>query len=69
LAVAAVSSGGFVTEGWVKRPSGRRAGATLGRGLLEAARAPAQVAGAVYEISSLPLRTAIVRATKPTDPR
>jgi magnesium transporter len=69
LAVAAVSIGVFVTEGWVKRPSGRRAGATLGRGLLEAARAPAQVAGAVYEISSLPLRTAIVRATKPTDPR
>jgi magnesium transporter len=67
LAVAAVSIGVFVTEGWVKRPSGRRAGATLGRGLLEAARAPAQVAGAVYEISSLPLRTAIVRRTKPTD--
>jgi magnesium transporter len=65
VAVAAVSIGVFVAEGWVRRPSGRRAGATLGRGLLEAARAPAQVAGAVYEISSLPLRTAIVRRTKP----
>lgn len=64
VAVAAVSIGVFVAEGWVKRPSGRRAGATLGRGLLEAARAPAQVAGAVYEISSLPLRTAIDRRTK-----
>jgi len=62
--VAAVSIGVFVTEGWVRRPSGRRAGATLGRGLLEAARAPAQVAGAVYEISSLPLRTAIVRRSR-----
>jgi magnesium transporter len=68
LAVAAVSIGVFVTEGWVKRPSGRKAGATLGRGLLEAARAPAQVAGAMYEISSLPLRTAIDRATKPNEP-
>jgi magnesium transporter len=65
--VAAVSIGVFVTEGWVKRPSGRRAGATLGRGLLEAARAPAQVAGAVYEISSLPLRTAIVRRSRTDD--
>lgn len=64
VAVAAVSIGVFVAEGWVKRPSGRKAGATLGRGLLEAARAPAQVAGAVYEISSLPLRTAITRRSR-----
>ena len=64
--VAAVSIGIFVSEGWVKRPSGRKAGATLGRGLVEAARAPAQVAGAVYEISSLPLRT-ITRRTRPDD--
>ena len=61
ILVAAVSIGVFVSEGWVRRPSGRRAGATLGRGLLEAARTPAQVAGAVFEISSMPLRTAIVR--------
>ncbi len=64
LAVAAVSIGVFVSEGWVRRPSGRRAGASLGRGLLEAARTPAQVAGAVFEISSMPLRTAIVRRTR-----
>lgn len=62
VTVAAVSIGVFVAEGWVKRPSGRKAGATLGRGLLEAARTPVQVAGAVYEISSLPLRTAITRS-------
>jgi magnesium transporter len=67
LAVAAVSIGVFVSEGWVRRPSGRRAGASLGRGLLEAARAPAQVAGAVFEISSMPLRTAIVRRTRSDD--
>lgn len=64
VVVAAVSIGVFVSEGWVRRPSGRRAGATLGRGLLEAARTPAQVAGAVFEISSMPLRTAIVRRTR-----
>ncbi|HEY5664056.1 MAG TPA: magnesium transporter CorA family protein [Ilumatobacter sp.] len=64
-AVAAVSIGVFVAEGWVRRPSGRRAGAKLGRGLLEAARAPAQVAGAVFEISSMPLRTAITRRSGP----
>jgi magnesium transporter len=57
-AVAILSFGVFVAEGWVRRPSGRRAGATLGRGLLEAARAPVHVAGAVFEISAMPLRTA-----------
>ena len=67
VVVASVSIGVFVAEGWVRRPSGRRAGATLGRGLIEAARTPAQVAGAVYEISSLPLRTAIDRRTKPSN--
>jgi magnesium transporter len=61
VTVAAVSFGVFVAEGWVRRPSGRRAGASLGRGLIEAARAPAHVAGAVYEISAMPLRTARTR--------
>jgi magnesium transporter len=61
--VGAMSLGVFVAEGWVRRPSGRRAGATIGRGLAEAARAPVQVAGAVYEISTLPLRTARTRLT------
>lgn len=32
------SIGVFVAQGWISRPSGRRAGATLGRGLAEAAR-------------------------------
>ncbi len=39
--ITAVSLGVFVAAGWVRRPSGRSAGATLGRGLIEAARAPA----------------------------
>ncbi len=58
-----------------RRVRDRRVGATTIRadergrrwvaGLLEAARAPVQVAGAVYEISSLPLRTAMIRRSKP----
>ena len=58
LVVAIVSVGVFVSVGWIKRPSGRQAGATLGRGLVEAARAPAQIGGAVFEISTMPLRAA-----------
>jgi magnesium transporter len=61
LLVVAVSFGVFVSQGWVRRPSGRKAGATLGRGLAEAARAPVHVAGAVFEISTLPLRSVATR--------
>jgi magnesium transporter len=61
LVVAIVSVGVFVSVGWIKRPSGRQAGATLGRGLVEAARAPAQIGGAVFEISTMPLRAASPR--------
>jgi magnesium transporter len=56
VVIAAASLGIFVSVGWMVRPSGRRAGAVLGRGLIEAARAPAQVVGAAYEISTMPLR-------------
>lgn len=62
--VGAISLGVFVVEGWVRRPSGRRAGATIGRGLAEAALAPVHVAGAVYEISTLPLRSARTMLTR-----
>ncbi len=55
--IAALSVGVFVAAGWIRRPSGRAAGATLGRGLIEAARAPVQVGGAIYEVSTMPLRT------------
>ncbi len=63
--VAAVSLGIFVAAGWIRRPSGREAGVTLGRGLIEAARAPAQVVGAVYEISTMPLRATVKRQRPP----
>jgi magnesium transporter len=55
-AVAVLSFGVFIALGWLRRPSGRKAGAALGRGLIEAARAPAQIVGAVYEIGTMPLR-------------
>ncbi len=57
LFIALLSVGVFVTVGWIRRPSGRAAGAALGRGLIEAARAPVQVGGALYEVSTMPLRT------------
>ena len=68
IVITAVSLGIFVTVGWIRRPSGRRAGATLGRGLTEAARAPAQVVGALYEISTMPLRATTRRSKSSTPP-
>ncbi len=56
--MVALSLGVFVSQGWVRRPSGRAAGEALGRGLAEAARAPAQVASAVFAISTLPVSSA-----------
>ncbi len=64
--IAALSLGVFVAAGWIRRPSGRKAGATLGRGLIEAARAPAQVVGAVYEISTMPIRATVKRPRPPS---
>jgi magnesium transporter len=66
--IAAVSLGVFVSVGWVRRPSGRQAGVALGRGLIEATRAPAQVAGAVFEISTMPLRATAGRRMRSSRP-
>ena len=57
--IALLSLGVFVSLGWTRRTSGRTAGAILGRGLVEAARAPAQLVGAVFEISTMPMRSAV----------
>jgi magnesium transporter len=54
--VSFVSLGIFISLGWVRRPSGRRTGQTLGRGLVEATRAPVQIVGAMLEMSTMPLR-------------
>ena len=71
--VAFVSLGIFVALGWTRRPSGRTAGALLGHGLIEAARAPAQLVGAVFEISTMPMRSVAGTVTgtfrpKPAEP-
>ena len=55
--IALLSLGVFVSLGWTRRTSGRTAGALIGRGLVEAARAPAQLVGAVFEISTMPMRS------------
>ncbi|WP_419554600.1 magnesium transporter CorA family protein [Candidatus Poriferisodalis sp.] len=68
--VAALSLGVFVSVGWIRRPSGRTAGDVLGRGLIEAARAPAQLVEAVFEISATPLRTiagSVARRHRPNE--
>ena len=70
--VAIVSLGIFVALGWTRRPSGRTAGALLGRGLAEAARSPAQLVGAVFEISTIPIRSvagSVIRRPRSDDPR
>ena len=61
LAIALISLGVFMALGWIRRPSSRKAGATLGRGLVEAARAPAHIGSAIYEVSTMPLRGIVAR--------
>lgn len=65
VAIALISLGMFISLGWVRRPSGRRTGQTLGRGLVEATRAPVQLVGAVFEVSTMPIR-ATARAARAT---
>ncbi len=67
LTIAVVSLGVFVSLGWIRRPSGRRAGMILGRALIEAARAPAQVAGVAFEVSALPVRLTVARVRRRSD--
>ena len=72
--IAILSLGVFVSLGWTRRPSGRTAGALLGRGLAEAARAPAQLVGAVFEISTMPMRSVAgsvtgTRRSRPAEPQ
>jgi hypothetical protein len=64
VASAAVSLGVFIKWGWIRRPSGRKEGMTLGRALTEAARAPTPVVGAACEISTLPLRATAGRVSR-----
>lgn len=54
VAITAISLGVFIALGWIRRPSGRKAADTLGKGLIEAARTPVEV---VVALTALPLRT------------
>jgi len=63
IVISLVSLGMFVALGWIRRPSGRQTGRVLGRGLLEASIAPVHLAGAVVELSTLPIR-ATARRTR-----
>jgi hypothetical protein len=56
LLIALMSIGVFVSLGWIRRPSSRRTGEVLSKGLLEATLAPVQLMGAVVEIGAKPLR-------------
>ncbi len=54
--ITLASLGMFMAAGWIRRPTARGAGVVLGRGLIEAARRPAQVVGGVYQVSTKTLR-------------
>ena len=62
--IALTSLGMFISLGWVRRPSGRRTGQTLGHGLIEATRAPVHLVGAVFEVSTMPLRATSARLAR-----
>jgi hypothetical protein len=66
VVIALMSFGVFTSVGWVRRPSSRRTGQTLGRGLIEASRAPVHLVGAVFEMSAMPVRATSARLTRPT---
>jgi magnesium transporter len=67
VVVSLVSLGMFISLGWVRRPSGRRAGHAIGRGLLEATKTPVHIVGAVFEMSAMPIRATTARLNQPVD--
>ncbi len=56
--VTVLSLGMFVAAGWVRWPSGQETSNALGRGLVEAARAPAVVASSMFVVPLAPVRIA-----------
>ena len=64
VVVAVVSLGMFISLGWVRRPSGRQAGRTIGKGLLEATKTPVHIVGAVFEMSAMPVRATTAKLTQ-----
>ncbi len=54
----------FASVGWIRRPSARQATTTLGRGLIEAARAPVHIGAAAFVASTKPLRATAARVKR-----
>ena len=61
LIITLLSLGMFVALDWIRPLSGRRAGAALGRGLVEVSKTPVHLVGALYEVSTTPLRATPLR--------
>jgi magnesium transporter len=59
--IAALSLGMFAALGWLGELRGRHAGAALGRGLIEVSKTPIQFVGALFEVSTEPLRSTVGR--------
>lgn len=56
--ITMASLGMFMAAGWIRRPTARDAGVVIGRGLIEAARRPAQLVGGVFQVSTKTIRRA-----------
>lgn len=69
--VAVFSLGMFIAAGWIRRASGRQARKALGKGLLEAARAPVELVGSLLEVPVGPLTSRVSRHHRqaPSDTR
>ena len=60
-AIAILSLGLFIGAGWMRRPSGRSATRALAKGLLEAALAPVEIVGSLFEVPGEAARSATHR--------
>ena len=59
--VAVFSLGMFIAVGWVRRPTARATRHTLGKGLVEAARAPVELVGSLLEVPATPIASRLTR--------
>ena len=67
VVVSVVSLGMFISLGWVRKPSGRRAGRAIGQGLIEATKTPVHIVGAVFEMSTMPIRATTAKLGQVVD--
>jgi magnesium transporter len=64
IVVAVVSIGMFISLGWIRKPSGRRAGRVIGNGLIEATKTPAHLMSAMFEMSAMPIRATTAKISQ-----